>query len=321
METNNNEYCVYVHINKINGKMYIGQTCQKPEHRWNNGNGYNSCPYFYKAIKKYGWNNFEHEVIASCLTKEEANNLEKLLIKILNTQNKEYGYNICDGGNNQNSRRGIKHSEETKQKIGDSNRGKRRTLEQKIQMGEIRKGQKRTEEQRINISKGHIGKYFDNYDNIRIAQYDKNGSLIQVYNTVYDASISVNICQSAIDNCLANRAMSCAGFMWRYIDKNNVPNIIDSYPRRKPYTTNTKELTNALHKYVRKSDLENQRKQRVGQYDKNDNLIREWSSMTEAAKALNIGVNNIWKCCNHIDGRKTAGGFVWQYIKNRNQTK
>ena len=35
-----NNYIIYKHINKINGKIYIGQTCQKPEYRWNHGKGY-----------------------------------------------------------------------------------------------------------------------------------------------------------------------------------------------------------------------------------------------------------------------------------------
>ena len=93
-------YCVYVHINKINGKMYVGQTCQKPEKRWQNGGGYLNSTYFYHAIQKYGWDNFEHEIVASNLTQQEADNFERLLIEKLDTLNHDKGYNIRVGGAN-----------------------------------------------------------------------------------------------------------------------------------------------------------------------------------------------------------------------------
>lgn len=45
-----NTYTIYMHKNKINGKIYIGQTCQKPERRWDNGKHYKDCPVFNNAI-------------------------------------------------------------------------------------------------------------------------------------------------------------------------------------------------------------------------------------------------------------------------------
>lgn len=94
----NKLYCVYMHKNKQNGKVYIGQTCQKPERRWSNGYGYKGCPKFYSAIQKYGWDGFEHLIIQKHLTKEEADNLEKELIAKYDSTSKETGYNISIGG-------------------------------------------------------------------------------------------------------------------------------------------------------------------------------------------------------------------------------
>lgn len=91
-------YTVYAHINNINGKIYIGMTSQRTSKRWNNGNGYSKNEYFYRAIKKYGWDGFEHQVVASNLTKEEAVNFEIILIKNLNADNPKFGYNITSGG-------------------------------------------------------------------------------------------------------------------------------------------------------------------------------------------------------------------------------
>ena len=66
-------YYVYQHINKINGKRYIGITKQNPESRWGtDGANYKSSPYFYSAIQKYGCDNFSHDILFNCLTKEEA---------------------------------------------------------------------------------------------------------------------------------------------------------------------------------------------------------------------------------------------------------
>ena len=96
---NNKRWIVYVYTNKTNGKKYVGQTCRSLEIRsGTKGQGYKQCSHFWNAICKYGWDNFEHEILFENLTHEKANKLEKLLIQILRTQNPEYGYNIQNGG-------------------------------------------------------------------------------------------------------------------------------------------------------------------------------------------------------------------------------
>lgn len=64
-------YTVYLHTSPSR-KRYVGITCQKPKHRWQNGLGYCYNEYFTNAIKKYGWDNIKHEILFENLTKEEA---------------------------------------------------------------------------------------------------------------------------------------------------------------------------------------------------------------------------------------------------------
>ena len=91
------EYVVYKHTNLTNGKVYIGITCQDVKRRWQNGHGY-AGTYFWNAIQKYGWDGFAHEVVFEGLTKSEACNEEKRLISIYRSQDREFGYNIAEGG-------------------------------------------------------------------------------------------------------------------------------------------------------------------------------------------------------------------------------
>ena len=92
------QYLIYKHTNLINGKVYIGQTCQEAKVRWQYGGGYKHNAHFMAAIKKYGWNNFKHEVLCSNLTKEQADQLEIELIKTLDSTNPQKGYNSALGG-------------------------------------------------------------------------------------------------------------------------------------------------------------------------------------------------------------------------------
>ena len=91
-----NDYVVYIHKNILNGKVYVGQTCNLSERWRNNGKNYFNSIKFYNAIKKYGWNNFTHEVVYSNLNKQAADKLEKELIHKYNSI--ENGYNLKEGG-------------------------------------------------------------------------------------------------------------------------------------------------------------------------------------------------------------------------------
>ena len=94
-------YTVYQHKNKINGKIYIGITSRKPEERWgSDGRNYKTSPHFYSAIQKYGWDNFEHNILFTNLSKAQACEKEQELIKYYNSMDREFGVNsnqVLDG--------------------------------------------------------------------------------------------------------------------------------------------------------------------------------------------------------------------------------
>ena len=146
-------YTVYQHKNKINGKIYIGITSQKPEDRWGSqGCNYKSSPHFYSAIQKYGWDNFEHNILFTELTKEQACLKEQELIKEYNSMNREFGYNSTSGGDI------FTMNEETKQKISQAMMGNQNNLghpcseEKKKKISNAQKGREFTEKHKQKLS-------------------------------------------------------------------------------------------------------------------------------------------------------------------------
>lgn len=116
-------YTIYCHLNKINGKRYIGMSMFSMEKRWDEhvylalNNKYNFI--FYKAIRKYGAGDdiWEHKILELCSSEKEAKDAEIKWIKQFNTNiNNEsgYGYNMTDGGEGTSGR---PQTEESKSKI------------------------------------------------------------------------------------------------------------------------------------------------------------------------------------------------------------
>lgn len=113
---------IYTIRNKINGKIYIGQTVNKRGFRGRYGasiekNTHNE--YLKRSIQKYGIENFEvDEEFDVAYSKEELDDKEQWYIYLYNSTNRNLGYNRQSGGNNG------KHTEETKRILSERKKGK-----------------------------------------------------------------------------------------------------------------------------------------------------------------------------------------------------
>lgn len=121
---------IYKIENKVNGKLYIGQTINPIKIRFKKHlaqvNCKNQCSALYSAIKKYGKENFEiSEVVCGDFTDEELNDLEVFFIKHYNSLSPN-GYNLQTGGNM------FKITEEVKKKISNKLMGREITWGKKI---------------------------------------------------------------------------------------------------------------------------------------------------------------------------------------------
>lgn len=92
-------YSVYMHKNQVNNKVYIGVTKQNPEKRFQKGIGYKySNKAFWEDIEKYGWDKFSHTILETGLSKESVSDREEYYIRLYNSTNSQFGYNVIGGG-------------------------------------------------------------------------------------------------------------------------------------------------------------------------------------------------------------------------------
>lgn len=159
-------WMIYKITNKLNKKYYIGQTKTSINKRWSkhiytafNERSRDYECYFYRAIRKYGKENWIFEILENNIqTIELANEIEIKYISNYNSNDKKIGYNSTSGGSN------YEHSAETKLKIGAANRGKIISKEHKEKISAFHTGNKynlgriQTDISKLKNRQSHIGK-------------------------------------------------------------------------------------------------------------------------------------------------------------------
>jgi group I intron endonuclease len=248
-------YKLYIIKNKINNKIYIGQTKTSINKRWighksraNKG----SKLVLHSAMRLHGIENFDIELLDTANNLEEANQKEYILINEHNSKCPN-GYNMVDGGNVEFPNAIQPKSKEHKQKIQSSHiKNAKPIIQFDIATGNFIKewnsGKEllRNNYNRTNIialckSTNNFGyiygfgwcykKYYDsielklilsnpNYNphGRTIQSIDKDGNIVKTYYKLIDAAKDMNCSPCSIGDVLAGRIKRCKGLFWRYAD-------------------------------------------------------------------------------------------------------
>jgi group I intron endonuclease len=184
---------IYKITNKINGKVYVGQTTWTVQKRWYchcRKTGYYSV--LNNAICKYGKENFNIETIEICSSLEQLNEREKYWINFYDCISPK-GYNMETGGLNKLA------SEETKQKQRLAKLGK--------------KYDKRKEGSGDNISLAKVGKNFE------VKKLD--GTFVGKWFNKSECARQLDLCIDKISACCLGKRKQHKGYTFTYIEEVN----------------------------------------------------------------------------------------------------
>lgn len=217
-------YCVYCYINNINNKRYIGQT--KDVKRRCKISNYKGCTKFYRALQKYGLENFTFVILEDNLSLEEANKKEEYYISLFNTV--EDGYNLKSGGLNN------VYSTESRQKMSNSCSSKRKI--QCVETGIIYDSAKEIERQlgfaNTNIISACLGKLITAYgyhwifiDSPIEQKKDKRKKEVicietgEIFESAAAAARAKKCSRPNISHCCAGKLSSAGGYTWKFYIK------------------------------------------------------------------------------------------------------
>lgn len=242
---------IYKITNKVNGKVYIGQS-NDIKSRWNHEHGGKSTSnvQLKEDINNFGLESFSYEIIAEENNQQKKDELEKFYIKKLNSTNPELGYNISEGGfcgsfhsdewKKEQSERLKKYykenpnwlTEERREKLRKSGKRERTKEERKI-MSERRKGFTYSEVSKKKMSES-AKKRVENFGNIFRDNKEKHKEIIKLateakYKKVRcleTGEIFPNIITARekygknlhITDCCKGKRKTAGGFHWEYIN-------------------------------------------------------------------------------------------------------
>ena len=318
---NDKNYIVYKHTSP-NGKCYIGITKQHPPWlRWRkDGSGYKGNPYFWNAIQKYGFDNFNHDILFEGLTLEEAQQKEIELIAYYKSNQGEYGYNLDNGGKCVGTL-----SEEAKRKISQANKNRSPETREKLRKAML--GKKLSIETRQKISQANKGRIFSEETRAKISNAITGIKRSEeTKQKVREAKLGTSLTDEHKRKISeGNKGHAVSEETRRKISEANKGKHLSEETKRKlseinmghkgtPLTKEHKEKLSYLARHRTKEQKEKMAQKRkipIVQLSIDGEFIKKWDSGIDVKRELGINNANIVACMN---GRqKTAGGYKWMY--------
>lgn len=301
-------YCVYKHTFP-NGKVYIGITSVNPEDRWKNGYGYLGKnkngeyrqPLMARAILKYNWEDILHDIVYSNLTKEEAEQKEIELILKYQSNKKQFGYNIENGGNATG-----KISDETKTKISESNKGRKLSVDHRKKISESNKNRNVSEETKKKISEANSGERHHCYGK-HLSEETKNKISETNKGRKHSEETKAKISETKI---------GCKNHFYGKHHSEETKEKLSKANRGENNHNYGKHLSEETKRKIsnsRKGVSNTSRKRKVRCIETGE----VYESVTCAGKEIGISYSNISSVCN--GKAKTAGGYHWEYVEETTQ--
>jgi len=146
----------------------------------------------------------------------------------------------------------------------------------------------------------------------KIYQYDLDGNLINIFESIRDAQEKTNIKMNSIKGAKVKEIPKLKGYLWSDKERNFDKNIL----KIAKLTFSDKMKGRSFNKGRKRSVEVKQVAAKklykpILQYDLSDNFIREWESATVAAKELNLKRYNIYYALK--GSNMSAEGFKWKH--------
>lgn len=207
---------IYKIINIINGKCYIGSSIdikrRWKEHNRNLIKNNHINVHLQKSWNKHGKSSFLFEIIELVGDIKNLVIREQYYLDEANLFNSNILYNICTIAY---SAYGVKHTEETKNKMSISHKGLVHNKDTIIKMIQIKnKHSQNTKNKLSEINKGRVAQ-----NKQPIYQLDLDNNIIKQWGSVTDAAKTLNLSISLICSVCRGKRKSTGGFKWQYLNQ------------------------------------------------------------------------------------------------------